>query len=98
MEEFALAGCTGSERKRYLFAYLSNACSNVGQGRNPLATAKSTVSFWQIRCLQDQIIKVVLLTADILRSNPAIWTQVRDGAYSMVFVSLEVLLKDASFI
>jgi len=93
-----MPGSTGSESKCYMFGYLSNAGSNVRPGRYPLATAKSTLSFWQIRHLQDQNIKETQLTAGILRVNPGIWNQARDGEYSMVFVSLEILLSDGSFI
>jgi hypothetical protein len=72
-EEFALPGSISSERKRYMFGYLSNAGSNVGPFRYPLATAKPKLSFWQIRRLQDQNIQAVQLTADITRGNPGIW-------------------------
>jgi len=96
-EEFPLPSSTSSERKCYIVGYLFNAGCNVRPGWYPLATTKSMISFWQIRCLQDQNIKVVQLTANILHGNQLILNQVRDGEYSMVFVSPLVLLRDSLF-
>lgn len=59
-EKFALPDSTGSERKCYMFGYLSNTGSNVEPDRYPLATAQSTISFWQIRHLHVQNIKAVI--------------------------------------
>jgi len=94
---FCLPASTSSNRTHYVFGYLSIAASIVRTGMYPLATGKTMLIFWQIRCLQNQNIKAVQLTTDILRSDPGIWTQVQDGEYSIVYSSLEVLLRDGTF-
>jgi superfamily II DNA helicase RecQ len=80
-----------------MFGYLSNASSNIGPDRYPLATALLTSIFSQIRYLQDQNFTVVQSTAGILYTQPSIQDQLWNGECSTAVASQEVLLRDTSY-